>query len=205
MGLKLTEHDNMVKQLIQYLNASGGYIPFDKAQKIAQDTVKTMVTTYSRIDRSSLTQGMAWHRFVVYFHYSYPGVGCTKTILAALGYDYRHWVTTFGWPNEPEIPWRLFLCECSQMGQGYPSHPYLPPRVEERIQICPPSWSGWPMRDGFTLVFSDNSYKGQDYPFIRIPKKALEQVPSNIGHPDYVPKLADAVFNFLEDLFKPIE
>jgi len=208
MALKSDAHQNEAKKLTQAL--SNGQIPFDVAQDLAKATVKAMVKQkHPRIkvkscpnSKNTLRPANAWHHYGVYFLFDYPGAGGTRTVLAALGYDYRHWVSTFGWPDEPQIPWRLFLCECNQQAPACPDHPYLPPRVEGRIQDSPPSWSGWPMRDGLTWVYTGPE-KGQDYPFIRIPKKALEQLPSSISDPGYVSKLADAVFTFLDDLFKP--
>ena len=54
------------------------------------------------------------------------------------------------------------------------------------------------MRDGFIWVYYDNRLKGRDYSFIRIPK---EQLPTE-DDPEYVQKLAEAVFKFLDELYK---
>jgi len=199
-------------------------IPFDKAATLAGEAVVKMITTCPKrcskhrhkkgdcshgrwnqgggtslapkgyLTRSVGRDEVAFDHFVEYFFFDYlDDQGTQRRIIIGLGYDSRHWI----WTGDVRIPWRVLLCPDDGDPENIPWN--IPCYVEKRIR-------SQNMRDGFTWVEWSGKFKGQDYTFIRIPEKYLKdlgELPHENNHEVYASKLAEAVFQFLDKLFKP--
>jgi len=198
MKVNLERHESKARELASNLAAiyiNGGEIPFKKAVDLAFETVKKMAEKYpDQVNKGRWTRSVgkcdpekgsevAWDHFGEYFGFKYPD-GSGTEVQVALGYDSRHWI----WTGEVRIPWRVFL-------SSIPTSPDLPKHVEDKIQR---KYRGEFMRDGFSWVYYQSDFQ-EHYTFIPIP---ADKLPSE-DDSDYVTKLAEAVFSFLDELFKP--
>ena len=199
----LTKHLSLIKETLNL-------IPFDIAPGLAGDAVIKLIENNptrcgKHRDRPGDTKGnwkerkgasfapkgyvtrstggfdTAWDHFVEYFFFnSIPCRHGSLKLFIGLGYDSRHWI----WTGDLQIPWRVLL--------SVDGGAKLPKYVDDKLAKN--------MRDGFTWI-----YEGQDLEFILIPKKYLKEL-KKLSYQDnreeYVSKLAEVVFNFLEDLFK---
>ena len=197
MKVCLEQHMNHAKELTQKLAAINGELPFGKAVDLAKQVGKKMEEKYpDRVFKGTWTRsagkGVEGEGQIVQFQHfgEYFGLRYSEETgryaQVALGYDCRHWVYT----GDVEIPWRVFLSDTMSGG----TNPGIPDFVEKRIQRGN-------MRDGFTWVYYGKGLQGRDYPFILIPKEKLPSVADD--DPAYVEQLADAVFCFLDELYKP--
>jgi len=183
--------NELTERLVEIMN-DGGFL-FEEAEKLAEQTRDEMINAHSQINRdtekgkltrSAYGRDVANDHYVVYFNLT--DKNGTDVAFCGLGYDLNHWIIT----GKKQIPWRIFLFNAlGDKTNEFPDYVY----VEEKLQKY---------RDGITWVGDKNwkKGKGKDHPFILIPEDKLPT--ESQDDPSYPQKLAEVVFNFLDELFK---
>jgi len=180
---KLDRHHDKVIGLKRQLNAMTSPFPFEAAANLANQVVQKWLDELPhQFSKETGTGGYftgswgeGWH--VAFDHcvrYVMYSYSAEVRTLIGLGYDLRHWILD---GNVDHVPWRLWFDD-----QNTPE--YVKAKLRDK-------------RDGF-------AFGGVYDFFVIVPErylKGLEQLPTK-DDLNYASKLADAVRDFLNDLYK---